>query len=152
MRRGEIQAGSLRLDEEAKETKRRRKQIKRQKMRPTWSRSKIKSFVCLENFFSYCNCCQNVFNGIFQNTKEKPSTARSSSRVFHGAPNRIRTCGLLIRRLSLTFINENRYACLGCAWSGKEMCLESSFSSLALTYAHLNRIHEKAVYSCENQK
>ena len=47
--------------------------------------------------------------------KEKPSTARSSSRVFHGAPNRIRTCGLLIRRLSLIFINENRYAWLGCA-------------------------------------
>ncbi len=33
--------------------------------------------------------------------KEKPSTARSSSRVFHGAPNRIRTCGLLIRSQTL---------------------------------------------------
>lgn len=38
---------------------------------------------------------------IGKENKEKPSTARSSSRVFHGAPNRIRTCGLLIRSQTL---------------------------------------------------
>ena len=42
-----------------------------------------------------------AFDATSQNTKEKPSTARSSSRVFHGAPNRIRTCGLLIRSQTL---------------------------------------------------
>ena len=42
-----------------------------------------------------------VSGDIQKNAKEKPSTARSSSRVFHGAPNRIRTCGLLIRSQTL---------------------------------------------------
>ena len=43
----------------------------------------------------------NIRKNCFKTAKEKPSTARSSSRVFHGAPNRIRTCGLLIRSQTL---------------------------------------------------
>ena len=62
-----------------------------------------------------------------QGKKKKPPTARSTWAVC-GALGRIRTCDLLIHRLSLTYINMNRYAWLGCVWSGKECCLERGVS------------------------
>ena len=42
----------------------------------------------------------NIRKNCFETTKEKPPTARSTSTVC-GAPNRIRTCGLLIRSQTL---------------------------------------------------
>ena len=93
---------------------------------------------------------------LFKTTKEKPPTARSSSAV-RGAPNRIRTCGLLIRSASqetceaskikyFTICNNNE------KWSSAFLCLSLSGSDFVYisNSMTINTCwqHQPAVFLC----